>query len=162
MVECGRFQCSEIHSLLQLKVVAIVVLSALLTLFGLVRLALGVENPPGLPSPMHRVILWTQENPTNVGGYMLRWGTNSLNVSGVSSTSAVIQLDPGQQTLLIRAMAAVGTNNSDWSSNTVRLLKLTLESTTNGIVWGEETNWTWSIFPSPSNKLYRTRMDWSK
>lgn len=134
---------------------------ALLVIFGLVWTAIGVENPPGLPSPMHRVILWTQPNPTNVGGFQLRWGTNVLNVSGVTNTSAVIQLDPGQQTLMIRAMAAAGTNNSDWTSNTVRLLKLTLESSTNG-VWAEETNWTWSIFPSDPRKLYRTKLEWSK
>jgi len=128
-------------------------------LFPLV--ALGVDNPPGLP-PMVRRVLWVQPNPTNVGGYEIRWGTNSLSVSGVNTTSAVIQLDPGQQSLMIRASSVSGTNYSDWASNSVRMLKLTLQSTTNGANWIDETNWTWSIFPSPSNKLYRTRMDWSK
>jgi hypothetical protein len=143
-----------------MKAIAWLILAMMLSIFG-VALLFG---QPALPTPMHREVLWFQPNPTNVGGYILRWGTNRLNISGVNSTSAVIKLEPGQQTLFLLASAASGTNNSEVVSNTVRLLRLALEGSTNGASgpWIAETNWTWSIFPSPGNKLWRTKLEWSK
>jgi hypothetical protein len=142
------------------KIIAWLFLCIFFSLLIAARLAFGVENPPGLPTPMHRVVVWAQPNPTNVGGYILRWGTNRIDLSGVNSTSAVIRLDPGQTTLLLQAAAANGAQPSAVTSNTVRMLKLTLESETNGI-YVEETNWTWTIFPSGS-KTFRTKMEWNR
>lgn len=128
----------------------------------LLAMALQSAGQPALP--MSRQVLWIQPNPTNVGGYELLWGTNRLMVSGVTNTSAVIELQPGQQTLLLRATAVVGTNDSVWVTNELRMLKLTLEGATAGAdgPWAVETNWTWAIVHTNKQKWWRTRMEWSR
>ena len=118
----------------------------------------GLYAQPSLPV-MTRQYVWIQPNPTNVGGYTLTWGTNKLQVAGVTNTTATIKLDPGINEIVLRA---AGTNGilSDPVTNKTRILQYTLEclSGTNG--WKTVTNFTYAIDMQKGTEIFRTKLGW--
>ena len=116
-------------------------------------------NAQPLPPVQTKQIVWVQPNPTNVTGYQLKWGTNTLNIDGVSNTSAIIKLDEGINTLILRA---AGTNTfSDPITNITRLVNIELHETTNaGASWQLKSNYTYAIGNYRTSALYRTKLNW--
>lgn len=111
---------------------------------------------------MERQVIWVQPNPTNVTGYQLRWGTNTLNISGVSNTSATIKLDEGINTIVLPA-AGTGTNMSTAITNITRLINYEFQESTNGgAVWTTLTNFTYAISNYKTSAQFRARLNWIK
>lgn len=134
----------------------------LLLLGAFVPLCFNARAQP-LPPVMDRQFLWARPLDTNnVSGYELRWGTNRLVVNGVNSTSAVIRLEPGVQTVVLRSTPISGASLSDPVSNTVRLLRLTLERSAQASgPFGVATNWTWAETLTNASAVWRTKMEWA-
>jgi hypothetical protein len=128
----------------------------------LIFLALSLEAQP-LPTNNARNVIWIQPtNISNVSGYSLKWGTNKLNISGASNTTATITLDPGINTLVIRSTPISGTNSSIPVTNIVRILNYTLESSTNmGLTWLILSNYTYKMDLQKGNEIFRTKLDWT-
>jgi len=97
-----------------MKLVAITILSALMTLFGLVRLVFGVETLAFDPSSTANV------------GYVLYWGTNDLHRLGSMplDTNRVVSLTGGPWGALYFKVTA-------WTSNGVESLPSNVVLATN-------------------------------
>lgn len=114
---------------------------------------------PALPK-MERQVVWIQQNTNNVIGYQLRWGTNILDIGGVTNTSATIKLDAGINTLVLRA-SGTGTNISNPITNIVRLINYEFQESTNaGQSWITCTNFTYAIENYKSSAMFRAKLNW--
>ena len=127
----------------------------------LILLSIGCINlhsQPALPV-MTKQVVWIQTNPTNVGGYTLQWGTNTMVVNGISNTTAYIKLDPGINEIVLRAASTNGLV-SEPITNKVRILQYTLEclSGTNG--WKTVTNFTYAIDMQKGTEIFRAKLGW--
>lgn len=129
----------------------------LILLFG----CLSCLAQPALPK-MDRQVIWVQPNPTNVAGYILQWGTNRIDISGVSNTTATIKLDEGVNTIVLRA---AGTNGltSEPITNITRLISYEFQESTNGgTIWTTLTNFTYAISNYKTSAMFRARLNWIK
>lgn len=111
---------------------------------------------------MDRQVVWIHPNPTNVGGYILQWGTNRLDVSGASNTNATIKLDEGINTLVLRT---AGTNGlvSNPITNITRLINYEFQESTNGgSDWITRTSFTYAINNYTTSSMFRAKLNWVK
>lgn len=116
-----------------------------------------VVAQPSLPI-MTRQVVWIQPVTNNVTGYVVSWGTNSVQIPGHLNLSTVIKLEPGINTVVLRSVN--GNALSDAITNIVRMGTFELQETTNnGITWRVKTNFSYAVEHYKTSAWYRVKMN---
>ena len=132
--------------------------------FWLLFLVASLQAQPAIPPSLTRQYIWTAPIITNnVGGYILKWGTNSLVVTGALVTNVVIPLQPGVNEVVLRSASIINTNLSTAITNRAKLLTFSLERSTNGAngPWIILSNYSYALSPTFSNEIFRSKLLWN-
>ena len=116
-----------------------------------------------LPPKITREYVWIAPlNTNNIGGYILKWGTNSLTLTGALTTNVVIPLQQGVNELVLRSTSIPSsTNVSNPITNRTRFLTFSLEQSIDGINWNILSNYSYALSPTFNNELFRSRINWN-